>query len=137
MEEYIERITQNNKVLAIIIRAKAIKKNKDKMKFVSPEDFPFQLGVHNRNKNDYVEPHQHLPFQELKNLAVQELFYMISGKIKVDLYDENDLKIKEVIISKGDTILLNTGHGVTFLKKSKLIEIKQGPYRGREQEKRF
>ena len=70
---------------------------------------------------------------------MQEFFYVISGKIKIDLYDdrENDTKVSEVIIETGDSIILNTGHGFTFLDDAKLVELKQGPYRGREFEKRF
>ena len=43
----------------------------------------------------------------------------------------------EVYLGAGDTIILNTGHAVTFLDEAtKVVELKQGPYRGRTEEKR-
>jgi mannose-6-phosphate isomerase-like protein (cupin superfamily) len=141
MSEYIEKVERNGKILAIITRAKIFSElsKENKMVFVTPDEFPFQIGVHSRERGEIIKPHFHLPFIELKDFPVQEFFYVISGSVKIDLYDEreNDQKVAEVIINEGDTIVLNTGHGFTFLDDAKLIELKQGPYRGRDQEKRF
>lgn len=138
----VERIVHNGKILAIIIRFQALHnlENSDKnMLFATPDDFPFQIGIHNRKKEEKIEPHFHLPFKELINFSVQEFFHVLSGKIKIDLYDdrENDAKVSEIIVNSGDSVVLNTGHGFTFLEDAKLIELKQGPYRGKENEKRI
>ena len=136
----IEKITHQGKILAIIIRSKAIddlEQSGESMRFVTPDEFPFQIGIHNRKKDEIIQPHFHLPFTELKNFPVQEFFHVLSGKVKIDLYSENDTKVSEIIVETGDSIVLNTGHGFTFLDDAKLIELKQGPYRGRENEKRF
>ena len=45
--------------------------------------------------------------------------------------------MSEIIAEDGDMLILNTGHGMTFLEDTELVELKQGPYRGREEEKRF
>ena len=45
--------------------------------------------------------------------------------------------MSEIIAEVGDTVILNTGHGMIFLEDTELVELKQGPYRGREEEKRF
>ncbi len=141
MSKYIEKLERNGKILAIITRAGILTElSKDnKMVFVTPDEFPFQIGVHSRESGEIIKPHFHVPFSELRDFPVQEFFYVVSGSIKIDLYDdrENDKKVEEVMINTGDTILLNTGHGFTFLEDAKLIELKQGPYRGRDQEKRF
>ena len=141
METSIEKIERNGKILAIITRTKALEELEQSgknMLFVSPDEFPFQVGIHSRKDGDKVLPHAHIPFQELKNLSVQEFFYIISGKVIVDLFDENDnnLKVKTLTLEKGDSIILNCAHGFTFLDNAKVIELKQGPYRGRENEKR-
>ena len=142
MENSIEKIERNGKILAIVTRAKALQELEQSgknMLFVSPDEFPFQVGIHNRKKDEVCPAHVHIPFPELSNFPVQEFFYIISGSVKVDIYDEmdNDLKISEVIVYEGDSIILNTGHGFTFLEdNTKVIELKQGPYRGRENEKR-
>jgi hypothetical protein len=137
----VEKIEHHGKVLAVIARARSLenlKENKEKMSFISPNDFPLQLGLHNRQKGETIAAHFHIPFTELKNFPVQEFFYIVAGKVKIDLYDDRngDRKVNEVIISSGDTILLNTGHGLTILEDTQMIELKQGPYRGREMEKR-
>lgn len=140
MNVAIEKIVHNNKIIAIVIRAHALSKleNSGKnMLFATPDDFPFQVGLHNRKKSEIIKPHFHLPFTELKNFPVQEFFYVLSGKIRIDLHEEeNDAKVSEVFVSAGDSIILNTGHGFTFLEDAQLIELKQGPYRGKENEKR-
>lgn len=142
MNENVERVIHNNKILAIVIRAMALSQldnSGQKMLFATPDDFPFQVGLHNRKKNEKIKPHFHLPFVELKNFPVQEFFHVISGKIRIDLYDdqEKDVKVSEVFVNAGDSIILNTGHGFTFLEDAQLVELKQGPYRGRENEKRL
>ena len=126
-----ETIKIGDTILAIIVKHGEIK---DKLNFITPENFPLQVGIHNREKDTYVKPHRHLNYDKLENFPVQEIFYIESGKIKVGLYHGGE-KAKEIILSKGDLIILNSGHDVQFLEDSKMIEIKQGPYRGVEKEK--
>lgn len=138
----IENITHKGKLLAVIIRAHALgelQASGKKMSFHTPDHFPLQVGLHARSKDDVISAHSHNPFPELKNLAVQEFFYIKSGRVKIDLFDEreNDAKVSEFIAGTGDTVLLNSGHGMIFLEDTELIELKQGPYRGKEEEKRF
>jgi mannose-6-phosphate isomerase-like protein (cupin superfamily) len=142
MNEGVEKIEKGGRILAIITREKALMElehSGKNMLFVSPDEFPFQVGIHNRPKGDVCAPHVHIPFSELTNLPVQEFFYIISGSVKIDIYDnlDQDLKVSEVTIYKGDSIILDCGHGFTFLEdNTKVIELKQGPYRGKENEKR-
>ena len=138
----IENVMYKGRLLAIIMRSNAfneLKSSEKNVSFHTPEHFPFQLGIHTRLKSDSVSPHFHNAIPELKNLTVQEFFYVKSGKVKIDLHVEfeNDAKVSEVIVEEGDMVLLNTGHGLTFLENTELIELKQGPYRGRDMEKRF
>ena len=129
----VEQITKDGKILAIIIR----KGITDPLKFATPDDFPFQVGVHNKEAGDKIQAHVHIPFPELKNLRVQEFFYIISGKLKVNLYDSDEKKVQDVVLNEGDSIVLDCGHGFEFLEKTSMIELKQGPYRGKEQEKKM
>lgn len=138
----IEKIEHRGKILAVICRKEALadlQESGKNMLFVTPDDFPFQVGIHCRQKNEIIKAHAHLPFPELKDFPVQEFFYVISGKVRIELFDEreNDRKVSEVIIGAGDMIVLNTGHGFTLLEDAQLMELKQGPYRGRDEEKRF
>lgn len=46
--------------------------------------------------------------------------------------------MERVILEAGDTILLvSGGHGFTVLEEVEMIEVKQGPYSGEADKKRF
>ena len=78
--------------------------------------------------------HEHVPFAELKNLPAQEFFYIVQGKIEAKLYNKKKL-FSTLVLWAGDSIVLNCGHSITFLEETQMIELKQGPYRGKEKEK--
>ena len=126
-----EEIKKDGKILAIILRSSASDKN---VEFVTPKEFPMQLGVHKRKKGDYVRAHEHIPFKEVKNLEVQEVIFVEKGKVLVGLYHKKKV-YRKVTVSSGETILLNTGHNVKFLEDTTMFEVKQGPYRERGYEK--
>lgn len=139
MPSAVEQIMKDGDILALIIKTGTLEpaQAKEKLWFPTPEHFPLQMGVHHREEQETVAAHRHLPFAELRDFPVQEFFYVISGKVKVDLYGRDEKKHCERVLTAGDCIILNTAHGLTFLEKTKLIELKQGPYRGKEQEKRY
>lgn len=122
------------KVIAIIIR-KNLKV--DGIKFFSPKHYPFQIGFHNRPKKTILKPHFHPPHNFLIK-SNQEVLFILQGKIKVNLYNNQKKLITQEILSTGDSILfVSGGHGITFLKKSKIFEVKQGPYIGDKKGKIF
>lgn len=129
----LEKMEVDGQILALIVRKKY---NKPGYNFVSPIEFPLQLGVSIRKEGEHVKPHRHVPFKELYNLPAQELLYIESGKAEIILFHDKK-KYKTVILEKGDIILLNCGHEVKFLKDTKMIELKQGPYRGKDVEKEY
>ena len=129
----IERIEKNDKLLAIVVR----KEINDKLNFVTPDEFPLQLGFHNRKKGEEVEPHSHRPIPELKEIPSHEMFHVIEGRVQVNIFDFNKELVKQVILDPGDTIFSASGHSMVFLKDSKVLEVKQGPYRGKEEEKEY
>ncbi len=127
----IEKIERNGKLFAIIIRSEY---NKEGLTFVSPEDYPLQLGVHLRDGGTEIGPHRHKDIQKLENFPTQEVFFIVKGEVQVDLYD-GDEKFDSRIMEDGDIIFLAIGgHGVKFLKDTKMVEVKQGPYRDFEKE---
>ena len=129
----VEGIVAEGELLAVVVRHDFDAKG---LSFVTPNDFPFQLGIHISEAGTHVKPHRHVPFKELKNLAPQEFFYIESGKVEVGIYRKN-LIYKKIILNKGDMIVLNCAHEVKFLEDSKLAELKQGPYRGKDAEKEY
>ena len=141
MNNSVEKIEHNGKLMAIVIRKQSFDSLsiENPMQFVTPDDFPFQTGIQLRTRGNVVDTHFHLPFEKLENYPVQEFFHILSGKVQVELYDdrEDDSKVGQFIVYSGDYCILNTGHKIVFLEETKMLEIKQGPYRGRDQEKRF
>lgn len=132
-EQNLEKIEADGRILALVVRSNL---KKPGYNFVSPIEFPLQLGISIRKKGEHTPPHEHIPFKELHNLPVQELLYVESGKVEINLF-RNKEKYKTVTLDKGDMILLNCGHEVKFLKDTKMVEVKQGPYRGRDVEKEY
>ena len=130
----IEIIDYNNQRYACIIR-KDINIEGKKF-FSSPKDF-LQVGYMNLKKDETLRPHIHKP--QNKNIYEnQEVLYLVSGKMKVSFYDKIPKKINEAYLTSGDLIiLLSGGHGFKFLEDTIMIEIKQGPYNGQNNDKMF
>jgi len=126
-----EEIKKDGKILAIILHSASTDKS---VEFITPKDFGLQLGIHKRKKGEIVKAHDHIPFDILKNLPVQEVIFVKSGKMSIGLY-HNKKPYKEVVVSSNEIILLNTGHNVRFLEDTEMVEVKQGPYRERQNEK--
>ena len=65
----VKRIEHNNKILAIVIQSAIFhemnKRNKE-LEFVTPNEFPFQIGAHNWQKGKIIKEHFHLPFEKLE-----------------------------------------------------------------------
>lgn len=128
-----EIIQVKDKILALVVRSDF---SQEGLTFFTPHDFPFQLGVHLRKKGENAQAHKHVPFAELNDIPAQEFFYVEKGKVTVGLY-HNDKEHSRVEIGKGDMIVLNCAHDVVFAQDTKMIEIKQGPYRGKDIEKKY
>lgn len=127
-----EKIVKDGELLAIILRSV---KTDNAVEFITPKEFGLQFGVHNRKKGDYVKSHSHVPFEMLENLSVQELLYVRKGKLSVGLFHKNKF-YKKIIVNSDEFIVLNTGHNVKFLEDTEMVEVKQGPYREKENEKK-
>ena len=129
-----EKIIHNKTIIAIVIRAEF---QKSGIEFFTPPDFSQQLGYMQRPKGYFIEPHVH-NIVERTVTHTQEVLHIKNGRIKIDLFDDQRLFIKEIILLKGDTVLLASGgHSVEMLDDSELIEIKQGPYLNDDDKVRF
>ena len=134
-DQSVLKVMDGDVLLAIVVRGDY---NNPGRAFFTPNEFPFQLGMHIRGPEDYIPPHAHNPFEELKMLPVQEFFLMLEGKIEVGLYNEQTRRHHmRLVLGPGDMLVLNCPHDVKFLEQSKFIELKQGPYRGKDAEKKF
>ncbi len=134
MMDGIEKIYHGRELLSIIIRAEY---HSDGIVFITPDDFPHQIGYMNRPEGYVIEPHVHNKVP--RNVEyTQETLVVRSGKVRVDFYSASKDYLESRVIGKGDIILLAAGgHGFTMMEPSEIVEIKQGPYAGALDKVRF
>jgi len=125
------KIIKNKQLLAVIVRAKD---QNELDGFITDSQSPLQLGFIKYDKDRQVTPHQHRKLTKTTHQN-QEFIYVVAGQVEAKFYYKNQA-IKTVVLEAGDTLLqLAGGHGFTFLKPTRLITIKQGPYTTRTHEK--
>jgi len=88
------------------------------------------------NKGRNVPAHKHLETNRIVNLT-QEVVIIIEGELEANYYDLDNSFIKKVILREGDcAVTFRGGHGFKALTdNTKLYEIKNGPYYGKEKDK--
>ena len=124
----VENIKVNDKIVALVFRNNT---PVNELRFLTDNENPFQIGIHNRKKGVVLTPHSHKLPKPLIIRKIQEILYVVSGKILITIYTKKGEPISKKILTKGDSILLmDEGHGVEFLQKSRIFEVKQGPYPG-------
>lgn len=134
MKNY-KQIIHENHLIAIIINNKSISKG---INFYTKPNNAFQIGIHLQDKGTKLLPHSHKISKPLSIKSIQEVLYVIKGKIKVNLYTLKGEKISSHILKVRESILLiSGGHGVEFLENSKVYEVKQGPYPGVKKAKEY
>jgi len=124
----LEIIREGDAIHAIILRRDFI--GKDKYNFLTPPDFPLQLGANKYSAGEEIKKHYH-PDKETRIRTVQEFIIVSKGRLKVFFFNEALRCFRETILETGDMILLTRGgHGFETLAETTLVEIKQGPYDG-------
>lgn len=132
--ETIEIVKDNSEILAMIIRREF---STEGLKFFTPHDFSQQLAYMNHKKGKVIEPHAHNTLTREIHFT-QEVLLLRKGKLKVDLYKNDQSYHSTHILQNGDVILLASGgHGFEALEDIEVIEVKQGPYSGDKDKTRF
>ncbi|MCX6565762.1 MAG: hypothetical protein NTW38_04965 [Candidatus Aminicenantes bacterium] len=126
-------IVKDGKIQAILVRGESAKRGP---RFFTPDDFSQQLGLLVHPKGRVIERHRHKPGKRTA-VRTQEVLVLLDGKMRVDLFDDDGVKLKAVVLKAGDSILLvRGGHKVTILANAKILAVKQGPFSGPD-EKEF
>ena len=132
--EHFEQIEHEGKILACIIRADF---KQEGIAFFTPDTFSQQLGYMNRPTDYVIAPHVH-NLVERKVELTQEVLIVRSGKVRVDIYDDDKQYLESRIVGQGDVVLLaHGGHGFKVIEQAEMIEVKQGPYCGEMDKVRF
>jgi mannose-6-phosphate isomerase-like protein (cupin superfamily) len=125
-------IKQGDEVIAIILRKKFSKYGANFFTF--PND-PLQFGVLRYEKGKCIPAHKHVRIKRDIDL-ICEVLIVLEGRVKVTFYNDCDKRITSRILKAGDAILMkNAGHSFKLLDNAKIIEVKQGPYLGKDKDK--
>jgi len=134
MSEIVE-IKEGDLVLARHIPASAAWN--DGLNFFSQDEEFIQVGVWGYGEGKELKAHIH---NEVKRevLWTQEVLFIRSGKLRANIFDTKETKVAELEVNAGDVImLLRGGHGYEIEEDStQVLEIKNGPYVGPEQDRR-
>lgn len=129
----IEYITDKNGLIALIISHNF---KKPGVHFVTTDGLAQQLAYICHPKGKKIEAHCHVPI-ERKVIYTHEVLVIKKGKIRVDLYNDQQQFISSHILESGSAILFASGgHGFKVLEEVEMIEVKQGPYI-KDQDKRI
>lgn len=127
MPSEVQRIKDGKKIIALVF-SKKIKA--DGVKFLTPNNYPLQIGLMEYKEGKYVAPHYH-PRRKSHVVNTQEFLYIEKGSADIVIFTKKWKIKKKLRLTKGDSILfVDCGHSVEMNKNCRVIEVKQGPYPG-------
>ena len=113
--------------LAIVIKAEY---SSDKTEFFSDPEYSQQVGIIKYPRGGKIKPHYHNKLAR-QVVYTQEVLVIRKGSVKVSLYNNEQKRISDIVVHKGDVIFLITGgHGFEMMEDCEMLEVKQGPYSG-------
>lgn len=103
--------------------------------FLTPGELNLQVGVNAYKAQGKVEAHRHNPVVRTTQ-GTMEAILVRTGRMSLQLYDNENQPLACLEMGAGDFVLLvSGGHAITFLEQCDLLEVKQGPFVSREQDK--
>lgn len=105
---------------------------------VEPTEF-IQCAAMRQPQGMTFKPHMHfMQHRDEPTYIPQESWVVISGLVKVILYDLDNTVLHEDVLEPGDcSVTLYGGHNYLFLQDSVVYEFKTGPYLGQVKDKIF
>lgn len=128
-------LDSSGSVLAFVLRASAARPGYG-IDFHTRPTGSLQLGTMRRPAGYVVPRHRHVPAKrEIED--TREVLFIRSGRVAVTLWEGvGDVCVADVFLEGGDVILLRKGwHGLEMLEDTEIVEVKQGPYRGADEDK--
>lgn len=108
---------------------------KNGTEFMTPKSSQQQVGVIRREAGSTIKPHTH-KVRKLLPVETGEVLVVLKGKIKVNVYDVRAKYCGCLNAEQGSVVvLMKGGHSVEFVEDSELLEVKTGPYQGRDADK--
>lgn len=130
----VEEVKKKNRLLAMIIRNVYQCEGVD---FITPSEYSQQVAYMHHQTGKDIDAHVHNMVH--RNVVLtQEVLFIKKGILRVDFYDEYEDYLESRNLYAGDIILLvSGGHGFHVVEEVEMIEVKQGPYSGDQDKKRF
>ena len=106
---------------------------------VAPENQLLQVAAIQMNAGKTFKPHRHIWKDGEKNVIAQESWVVLSGSVRVTLYDLDDSILGEEQLTPGDlSLTFEGGHNYMATESNTFVyEFKTGPYKGVENYKTF
>lgn len=103
--------------------------------FFSPPESSFQFGLLAHEAGFIEPPHYHRTVPRTIS-DLQQMFIVQRGEVVVELYSEDLVLLREVLLREGDAIVLIQGiHAIRVIKDMQCISVKQGPFLGTDFDK--
>lgn len=132
----VERVVHDGVLLAIVVREGPLPPG---ITFLTDDAYSQQLALMRHPGGHRIDAHVHCPVA--REVAItQEVLIVKSGRLRVDFYADGAAEgyVGSTELGAGDLILLIAGgHGFQVLDELEMIEIKQGPYVGPADKRRF
>ncbi|MBU1086378.1 MAG: hypothetical protein KKD05_02550 [Candidatus Omnitrophica bacterium] len=127
------QIRLNNEVVAIFHKVNEWKEGLD---FLTANESFIQAGTWWYPKDKDLCSHKHIVNKRIAEIT-QEVIVVVSGKVRVDLYNEDSKIFHQEELVIGDVgIILSVGHGYHILEdNTKVVEVKNGPFVSVEKDK--
>lgn len=118
---------KNGELLAIFVEDMESLQN---LEFLSREQDSIQVGAFKYDSEHSIRRHMHN--KEIRSSErTQELLYILSGEMKANIYDEDQVLASSINLRKGASLLLLSGwHDFEIPRKCNFFEVKTGPYLG-------
>jgi len=130
----IELISDGGTTLAYVVRATA---STVSTSFFTTDEDAFQAGFVVYPSGGQVDAHVHLPV-ERHLVGTSEMLMVRSGHCYVDIYADDHRLVATRELLAGDAVVsVAGGHGFRMIEDTTLFEIKQGPYGGEAEKRRF
>jgi hypothetical protein len=128
-----QEIVQQNKTVAIIHRSTDWHEGLD---FLTSNETFIQAGTWWYPEGKVLKAHRHIENERTAE-RTQETVIVMSGSLRIDFYDEDNIVFHQEILKTGDLcVILTVGHGYQILQdNTKVIEVKNGPFVSVEKDK--
>lgn len=104
--------------------------------FPTPEEESFQFGYSQVESDKTINPHIHNRVKRIID-NTSEFLFVLSGRMEISILNELGEIINNVILTNNMCLLqFYGGHKIKIFKGTRFFELKQGPYLGKNIDKK-